>query len=78
MLKGVAMHPLKIYLFENQIKQIKFANNIGISASYFSKILKRKQFPSRKTAIKIIELTGSKITMNDLYSPVNTEELCKK
>ncbi len=61
------MHPLKIYLFKNQIKQIDFAEKIGLSPAYFSKILKYKNFPSRKTALKILELTNNEITMNDIY-----------
>ena len=61
------MHPLKWYLFKNQIKQNDFAKQIGITPPFLSHILKYKYFPSRKTAIKIIELTGNKITMNDLY-----------
>lgn len=63
------MHPLKWYILKNQIKQVEFAKKIGITPSFFSHLLKYKYFPSRKTAIKIIELTNKEITMNDLYCP---------
>jgi len=65
------MHPLKMYLFINQIKQVDFAKKLGISKVYLSRILKYENFPSQKIAMKIIELTNEKITMNDLFYPKN-------
>ena len=68
------MHPLKIYLFKNQIKQIDFAEKISLSPAYFSKILKYKNFPSRKTALKISNITG--IPVIELLYP--EEKQCNK
>ena len=63
------MHPLKIYLKQNKIKKKHFAKLINISDRMLYYYLNFKKFPSRKTAIKIIELTNKEITMNDLYCP---------
>ena len=68
------MHPLKWYILKNQIKQIDFAKKIGITPPFLSHLLKYKYFPSRKTAIKIIELTNKEITMDDLYCPDLTKD----
>jgi len=65
------MHPLKMYLFINQIKQVDFAKELGISKVFLSRMLKYESFPSQKTAMKIVELTNEKITMNDLFYPKN-------
>jgi DNA-binding XRE family transcriptional regulator len=67
------LHPLRFYLLTHDIKQNDFAKQIGITPPFLSHILKYKYFPSRKTAIKIIELTHNKISMNDLYCPEDTQ-----
>ena len=62
----VKLHPLKLYLVKNQINHGNFARQIGINPVYLSMILQYKTFPSRQVALKIIELTRHKLTLNDL------------
>lgn len=69
------LHPLRLYLLTNGIKQNDFAKQLGITPSFLSLMLSYKYFPSRKTAMKINELTNNEITINDLFCPENQVKL---
>ena len=57
---------LKRYLFEFGISQASFAEMLGITVNYMSKLVNKKCVPSRKLALRIEVLTSGKVTATEL------------
>lgn len=60
------IHPLKRWLFDNQVKASDFAARIGVSPAAISQWVNRQRSPSLETAIKIRDNTGGAVQVDDL------------
>lgn len=62
---------LRDYLKKNKIKITDFAESIGHSQSTISSYLTgARPRPRPDIALKIVEATKGKVTLNDLYCPI--------
>lgn len=59
-------HPLKRYIFENNLWQRDVAEELGISEAHLSGILSGRAHPGRETALRIWELY--QIPLDELLS----------
>ena len=60
---------LKEYLDSNGIRYKFFAEKLGISHSYMSRLMHKKIVPSPALALKIEELTQGKVSKEGLIFP---------
>lgn len=60
---------LREYLFKKRLTQEQFAESVGLTRSHLSRIVSGALIPSRKTALKIEEVTKGKVTANELLFP---------
>ncbi len=65
----MTIHPLKIYLLQNKMKQKEFAQLSGIPLITIHRIVNYKSFPRRELAKKIEFLTNKQVTVMDLLYP---------
>jgi transcriptional regulator with XRE-family HTH domain len=56
------IHPLKRWLFENQVTQIEFAERVGIGQGFLSDIMGGRRRPSTETMDAIRKATKGEIT----------------
>ena len=60
------LHPLKKYLFLNEIKAKDFAEKINYSRMTITQICNCYHSPSKRLAVAIERETGGVVTINDL------------
>lgn len=57
---------IKSFLKKYELKGKDMASALEITPQYLSRIIKKKQKPSRDLIVKIMELTEGKVTYKDL------------
>jgi len=60
---------LREYLFYNKITIGDFSKQCGVSYTCIQNIKNGDCYPREKLALKIIELSGGKVSMSDLTNP---------
>jgi predicted XRE-type DNA-binding protein len=63
------IHPLKRWLFENQIPQTEFSDATGISQPYLSELVSWRKRPSLDVVDAIKTATGGEITAEHFTRP---------
>jgi predicted transcriptional regulator len=69
MTKAPQIHPLRRWLFENQITQVEFAIATGISQSYLSDLIVGRKRPSLDVVEVIARATSGAITAAAFEKP---------
>ena len=57
------------YLEKNKITQAALAKMLDVSVVHAHTLIREKQFPSRRIAIKIDEITGGLVSKEELLFP---------
>lgn len=70
---GKTKHPIKEYLFRNDMTVKEFAFELGISASYLYQLVAGDKTPSLSLAVKIVEKTDGAINVKELLEWSNTK-----
>lgn len=60
------IHPLRRYLFENQIQINDFAKELGVNRNHISEIIRYKRDCGKKLAYRIEEETGGIVTKEQM------------
>lgn len=60
---------LEEYLKKHSLTHKEFAETIGVSQSYITRIVNGKKNPSVALMRHIIELTNGEVTVGDLFNP---------
>lgn len=60
-------HPLEIYLAEHNESHKAFSKRVGTSRQTIYRIVKGKNKPSPKLALKIVEATQEAVSMTSLF-----------
>jgi transcriptional regulator with XRE-family HTH domain len=60
--KKPAIHPLRRWMFDEQLTQTDFADAVGISQGFLSDMIAGRRKPSDETAAKIKKITKGAIT----------------
>jgi transcriptional regulator with XRE-family HTH domain len=67
--KRMPIHPLKLWLWENQVTQDKLASRVGLKGhSMFSLMFTGRRKPSRDLAERIAKATRREVSVADLLS----------
>jgi transcriptional regulator with XRE-family HTH domain len=59
---------LLAYLAQEKIKPREFAERVGISQPFMSRLLHGQRRPGGQLAMKIEEATGGNVTLRDFYT----------
>lgn len=62
------VHPLRVWLLENQMRQEQFAARVGVKQGYLSLIITGVRRPSRALARAISKATKRSISMEQLLT----------
>jgi DNA-binding transcriptional regulator YdaS (Cro superfamily) len=67
------IHPLKRWLFDNQMTAADFAARIGVSPAAVSQWIQRHRSPSLEMAIKVRDATNGAVRVEDMSVRASTE-----
>lgn len=70
------IHPLRRWLFENEMPIHELAARSGTTQGMLSDIINRKKYPSFRTVAKITAATGGALTANDFQQPTQETPPC--
>jgi hypothetical protein len=63
------IHPLRRWLFENQLTLAAFGAQIGVVQSALSEWMTRKKYPSPAMMLKVRSATDGAVQPNDFFPP---------